>query len=184
METRLSVRRLLVTKDVVYAEAGKAAQRPITRAIGMAVIANPFAGRHVDDLSPMFDLGAQLAEMLMPQLVALLPGKAESYGKGAIVGVNGDLEHAAALCHPKMGKPMRAALGGGEALIPSTQKVGAAGASLDLPLGHKDNPWSFDHFDTVNVRVADAPRPDEIVVIIGIADGGRVNPRVGKGRIL
>ena len=180
----LSVRRSLVIKDVVYAEAGKAAARPITRAIGMAVIANPFAGRHVEDLSPMFELGAQVAELLMPQLVTLLPGKAESYGKGAIVGVNGDLEHAAALCHPKMGKPMRAALGGGEALIPSTQKVGAAGASLDLPLGHKDNAWSFDHFDTVNVCVADAPRPDEIVVVIGIADGGRVNPRVGKGRIL
>ena len=120
----------------------------------------------------------------MPQLVALLPRKAESYGKGAIVGVNGDLEHAAALCHPKMGKPMRAALGGGEALIPSTQRVAAAGATLDLPLGHKDNAWSFDHFETVTVGVPDAPRPDEIVVAIGIADGGRVNPRVGKARIL
>ncbi len=184
MEARLSLRRLVVMKDVVYAEAGKAAPRPITRAIGLAVIANPFAGRHVQDLSPMIDLGAQVAELLMPQLVPLLARPAESYGKGAIVGVNGDLEHAAALCHPKMGKPMRAALGGGEALIPSTQKVGAAGASLDLPLGHKDEVWSFDHFETVTVRVADAPRPDEIVVVIGVADGGRVNPRVGKGRIL
>jgi hypothetical protein len=181
---QLSLRRVLVTKDVVYAEAGKAAPRPIIRAIGLVVIANPFAGRHVEDLAPMFELGAQIAELLMPQLMPLLAGKAESYGKGAIVGVNGDLEHAAALCHPKMGKPMRAALGGGEALIPSTQKVGAAGASLDLPLGHKDDAWSFDHFETVTVRVADAPRPDEIVVAIGIADGGRVNPRVGKGRIL
>ncbi len=184
MEIRMSVRKALTIRDVVYAEAGKAAPRAITRAIGMAVIINPFAGRHVDDLAPLFEIGAQVAELLMPQLVALLPGKAESYGKGAIVGVNGDLEHAAALCHPKMGKPMRAALGGGEALIPSTQKVAAAGASIDLPLGHKDNPWSFDHFETVTVSVADAPRPDEIVVVIGIADGGRVNPRVGKGRIL
>jgi Amino acid synthesis len=180
----LSLRRMLVTKDVVYAEAGKAAPRPITRAIGMVVMTNPFAGRHAEDLSPLFDVGAQIAELLMPQLVPLLAAKAESYGKGAIVGVNGDLEHAAALCHPKMGKPMRAALGGGEALIPSTQKLAAAGASLDLPLGHKDNAWSFEHFETVTVRVADAPRPDEIVVVIGIADGGRVNPRVGKGRIL
>jgi hypothetical protein len=184
MEIRMSVRRLLLTKDVVYSEAGKGGVRPITRAIGMAVIANPYAARHVDDLTPMFDLGSQIAELLMPQLVALLPGKAESYGKGAIVGVNGDLEHAAALCHPKMGKPMRAALGGGEALIPSTQKVAAAGSRLDLPLAHKDDAWSFDHFDTVSVSVADAPRPDEIVVVIGIADGGRVNPRVGKARIL
>lgn len=181
----MKIRRLLVTKDVVYSEAGKDAPRPVTRAIGIAVIANPFAGRrHVEDLSPLFDTGAHLAELLMPQLVPLLAGKAESYGKGAIVGVNGDLEHAAAICHPKMGKPMRAALGGGEALIPSTQRVAAAGATLDLPLGHKDNAWSFDHFETVTVSVADAPRPDEIVVVIGIADGGRVNPRVGKGRIL
>ena len=109
----MEIRRLLVTKDVVYSEAGKNAPRPITRAIALAVIHNPFAGRHVEDLSPLFDVGAQLAELVMPQLVALLPRKAESYGKGAIVGVNGDLEHAAALCHPKMGKPMRAALGGG-----------------------------------------------------------------------
>jgi hypothetical protein len=180
----MEIRRLLVVKDVVYSEAGKTAPRPITRAIAMAVIANPFAGRHVQDLAPLVDAGAEIAELVMPQLVALLPNKAESYGKGAIVGVNGDLEHAAALCHPKMGKPMRAALGGGEALIPSTQKVAGPGASLDLPLGHKDNPWSFDHFETVSVSVADAPRPDEIVVVIGIADGGRVNPRVGKGRIL
>lgn len=180
----MELRRLLLTKDVVYSEAGKSAARPITRAVALAVIHNPFAGRHVEDLSPLFDVGAQIAELAMPQLVAMLPHKAESYGKGAIVGVNGDLEHAAAICHPKMGKPMRAALGGGEALIPSTQRVAAAGASLDLPLGHKDNPWSFDHFETVTVSVADAPRPDEIVVAIGIADGGRVNPRVGKGRIL
>ena len=180
----MEIRRLVVTKDVVYSEAGKKAPRPITRAIACAVIANPFAGRHVEDLTPLFDTGAQVAELVMPQLVALLGGKPESYGKGAIVGVNGDLEHAAAICHPKMGKPMRAALGGGEAIIPSTQRVAAAGASLDLPLGHKDNVWSFDHFETVTVSVADAPRPDEIVVVIGIADGGRVNPRVGKGRVL
>ncbi len=181
---KLALRRLLVTKDVVYAEAGRNAPRPVTPAIALGVMVNPFAGRHVEDLSPMFDLGAEFAEVVMPQLLALLSAKPESYGKGAIVGVNGDLEHAAALCHPKMGKPMRAALGGGEALIPSTQRVAAAGASLDLPLGHKDNAWSFDHFETVTVSVADAPRPDEIVVVIGIADGGRVNPRVGKARIL
>ena len=180
----MEIRRLVVTKDVVYSEAGARAARPVTRAIGIAVIANPNAGRQVQDLAPMFDIGAQLAELLMPQLVPLLGGAAVAYGKGAIVGVNGDAEHAAAICHPKMGKPMRAALGGGEALIPSATKVAAAGTSLDLPLGHKDNIWSFDHFETVTVSVADAPRPDEIVVVIGISDGGRASPRVGKGRIL
>lgn len=180
----VTIRRIQILKDTVLAEAGSPAARPVTRAIGLAVIANPFAGKHVPDLSPMFDIGAELGELLMPQLVALLPGKAVAYGKGAIVGVNGDAEHGAAICHPKMGKPMRAALGGGEAVIPSTTKVGAAGAMIDLPLAHKDNPWSFDEMESVTLSVGDAPRPDEIVVLIGISDGGRANPRVGKGRIL
>lgn len=179
-----TIRRLQIVKDTLHAEAGAAAARPITRAVALAVIANPFAGRHVRDLSPLFDIGAAIAEQVMPELVAALPGKAVSYGKGAIVGVNGDMEHGGALCHPKMGKPMRAALGGGEALIPSNVKVAAAGATLDVPLGHKDNPWSFDHFDTITAGISDAPRPDEIVVMIAIADDGRVNARVGKGRIL
>lgn len=181
---RVTIRRLQVFRDVLYSEAGAAAPQPITRAVALVAIANPFASEHVEDLSPLFDAGAEIAEKVMPDLVALLPGKAVTYGKGAIVGVNGDMEHGGALCHPKMGKPMRAALGGGEAVIPSNVKVAAAGAMLDLPLGHKDNPWSFDHFDTISVGLADAPRPDEIVVIIGIADGGRVNPRVGKGRVV
>ncbi|MSQ54257.1 MAG: amino acid synthesis family protein [Betaproteobacteria bacterium] len=180
----MDIRRLIVTRDVVLAEAGTRGARPVTRAIGIAVVANPLAGPHVQDLSLLFDLGASIAELLMPQLVALLPGKATAYGKGAIVGVNGDSEHGAAICHPKMGKPMRAALGGGEAVIPSVTKVGAAGATIDLPLGHKDNPWSFDEMEVVTLSVGDAPRPGEIVVVIGISDGGRINPRVGKGRVL
>jgi Amino acid synthesis len=180
----VTIRRMQILKDTLLAEAGAAAPQPITRAVALVVIANPFSGRHVQDLSPLFDAGAEIAERVMPELVAALPGKAVSYGKGAIVGVNGDMEHGGALCHPKMGKPMRAALGGGEAVIPSNVKVAAAGAMLDLPLGHKDNPWSFEHFDTISVGISDAPRPDEIVVVIGIADGGRVNPRVGKGRVL
>lgn len=180
----LNLRRLQIVKDVLFAEAGAPAPKPITRAAALVVIANPFAGRHVQDLSPLFDIGAQIAERVMPQLVAALSGPAVSYGKGAIVGVSGDMEHGGALCHPKMGKPVRAAVGGGEALIASNVKVAAAGATLDVPLGHKDDAWSFEHFDTITVGISDAPRPDEIVVVIAVADGGRVNPRVGKGRIL
>ena len=180
----LNLRRLQIIKDVLFAEAGAPAPAPITRAVALAVIANPFAGKYVQDLAPLFDIGAQIGEQVMPQLVAALGGRAVSYGKGAIVGVNGDMEHGGAICHPKMGKPVRAAVGGGEALIPANVKVAAAGATLDVPLSHKDNVWSFEHFDTITVGVADAPRPDEIVVVIAIADGGRVNPRVGKGRIL
>ena len=148
----------------------------------IAVIDNPFAGRFVDDLSTLFDIGMQLGEELMPQAVAMLDGTPVAYGKSGIVGVNGEVEHAAAVLHPKLGKPMRAALGGGEAIIPSTTKVATAGTPIDVPLANKDNIWSFDELDTMTVFVPDAPRPDEIVVVMAIADGGRPTPRVGKGR--
>lgn len=180
----MQARKIIISQETVHAESGKTAPRPVTRAVGIAVIANPYAGRHVQDLSRLFDTGAQIAETLMPELVKRLPGKAVAYGKAAIVGVNGDIEHAAALLHPKMGKPMRAAIGGGEAIIPSTSKVASAGAPIDVPLGNKDNVWAFDEIDTITVSIADAPRPDEIVVVIALSDGGRPDPRVGKGRLV
>jgi Amino acid synthesis len=149
------------------------------------VIQNPFAGHgYVADLSPLFDLGAMLGETIMPDVVRRLAGPPVSYGKAAIVGTAGEMEHGGAVCHPKLGKPMREAVGGGEALIPSNVKVAAAGASIDVPLGHKDNAWSFDHFDTMTLMVPDAPRPDEIVIAMAIADGGRPRPRSGQGRIV
>jgi hypothetical protein len=151
--------------------------------VALAVVRNPFAGKFVADLKPLFETGAALGERLMRELVPLLTGPAVSYGKGALVGVAGEMEHGGACVHPMLGKPMRAAIGGGQAVIGSNVKVAAAGASLDIPLGHKDDPWSFDHFDTITVAVADAPRPDEIVVAMAIADGGRVHPRCGKAPI-
>jgi len=120
-----------------------------------------------------------LGERLMPDLVKLLDGPAVSYGKGALVGVSGEMEHGGACVHPMLGKPMRAAIGGGNAVISSNVKVAAAGASLDVPLGRKDDSWSFPHFDTITVSVADAPRPDEILVVMAIADGGRLRNRCG-----
>jgi hypothetical protein len=119
----------------------------------------------------------------MEEAVAQLGSPPVSYGKAAIVGIAGDLEHGGALIHPKLGKPMRAAVGGGKALIPSNAKVAAAGASIDLPLGHKDDPWSFDHFDTVTVTIADAPLAGEIVLLMAVTDGGRPHPRVGSAPI-
>ena len=110
----------------------------------------------------------------MPELVKLLDGPAVSYGKGALVGVDGEMEHGGACVHPMLGKPMRAAIGGGKAVISSNVKVVAAGASLDVPLRHKDDSWSFPHFDTITVSVAEAPRPNEILVVMAIADGGRL----------
>jgi len=180
----MDARKILLLKEEVLSEAGRAAQPPVTRAAAIAIIRNPFAGKgHVDDLSALFDIGAALGEQLMPQAVALLKGAPVSYGKAAIVGMAGDQEHGAAVCHPKLGKPMRAAVGGGEAIICSNVKVAAAGTLIDVPLAHKDNIWAFDFLDTMTVMVADAPRPDEIMVVMAVADGGRANPRIGKGRV-
>ena len=179
------VRKIVFVEERVLAEAGKAVAKPVTRVAGIAVIQNPFAGQgYVEDLASLFDVGAKLGEALMPDLVRRLPNPATSYGKAAIVGLNGDFEHGGALIHPKLGKPMRAAVGGGDAIISSNVKVAAAGSAIDVPLAHKDDIWSFDHFDTMTVMVADAPRPDEIMVVMIAADGGRPAPRVGKGRIL
>jgi hypothetical protein len=179
----MEVRKTVIMKETIGADGVGETCAPITRVVAAAVIRNPFAGRFVEDLSPLFDLGGQLGARLMGDAVAMLSGPPVSYGKAAIVGVAGDLEHGGAMIHPKLGKPMRAAVGGGQALIPSNAKVAAAGAAIDLPLGHKDEAWSFDHFDTVTVMIADAPRPEEIVLCMAVADGGRPHPRVGSGPI-
>ncbi len=178
----MTTRKTLIVKERIRAEAGSAAPKPVSRVAAIAVIENPFSGRFADDLSELFDIGMRLGEELMPMAAGMLDGPAAAYGKAAIVGVNGDIEHAAAVLHPKLGKPMRAAVGGGEAIIPSTAKVAAAGTAIDVPLGNKDNIWSFDELDTFTVFVPDAPRPDEIVVVMAVSDGGRPHPRVGKGR--
>src|SRR5712672_1285529 len=175
----LKIRKTLLLRDTVTSEKGHVAERPIVRAVAMAVIGNPFSGRYVDDLTELFEAGRTVGEQLMPDLVRLLSQSPVSYGKGAIVGVNGEFEHGGACIHPMLGKPMRAAVGGGKAVIGSNVKVAAAGALLDVPLGHKDDSWSFPHFDTITVSVGDAPRPDEILVVMAIADGGRLRNRCG-----
>jgi hypothetical protein len=179
----MDVRKTLVLKEITQADGMGQACDPVTRVVALAVVRNPCAGRHVEDLSPMFDIGGALGQNLMAEAVAALAGAPVSYGKAAIVGVAGEMEHGGALIHPKLGKPMRAAVGGGKALIPSNAKVTAIGGSIDIPLGHKDEAWSFDHFDTITVAVGDAPRPDEIVLCMAVSDGGRPNPRVGTGPI-
>jgi hypothetical protein len=177
------IRKIVTLREIVFSELGAPAVRPIVRAVGMAVIRNPFAGRRVTDLRELFEAGAALGERIMPELVKLLDGPAVSYGKGALVGVDGEMEHGGACVHPMLGRPMRAAVGGGQAVISSNVKVAAAGAILDVPLGHKDDSWSFAHFDTITVSLADAPRPAEIVVVVAIADGGRLDNRCGEAPI-
>jgi hypothetical protein len=177
------IRKIVTLREVIFSELGHAAPRPVVRAVGIAVIRNPFAGRWVEDLRPLFEAGAALGERLMPELSRLLDRPAVSYGKGALVGVLGEIEHGGACVHPMLGRPMRAAVGGGQAAISSNVKVAAPGTPLDVPLGHKDDSWSFPHFDTLTVSVADAPRPDEIVVVMAIADGGRLHNRCGSAPI-
>lgn len=178
----MTTRKILFVKEIINSEAGTTAPHPISRVAAIAVVDNPYAGQFSLDLSVLFDVGMKLGEALMPTAVTMLDGKPLAYGKAAIVGVNGDLEHAAAILHPKLGKPMRAAVGGGQSIIPSTTKVAAAGTFIDVPLCNKDNIWSFDELDSMTVAVPDGPRPNEIVVVMAVSDGGRPHPRIGKGR--
>ncbi len=177
----MQIRRILVLRDTIHFEAGLPSPRPATRAAAVAVIQNPLAGRYQDDLSELVPIGEELGKLLVLEALSVLPGPAVAYGKAAIVGVDGDIEHAAALLHPRMGKPMREAIGGGKAIIPSNVKVAAAGAEIDVPLSDKDDVWNFDRIDTMTVKVPGAPRGDEVVVIVVLADGGRPRPRVQAG---
>src|SRR5262249_30363916 len=166
----MDIRRIWLCRDVVLAEGGLPALMPVTRVAACAIIANPLAGRPTDDLAELVPFGAGLGELLVKEALALLSRPAIAYGKAAIVGTLGDIEHAAAILHPRMGKPMRDAIGGGQAIIPSNVKVAAAGASIDVPLGHKDDVWSFNEIDTMTVTISGAPRPHEILSIPVFAD--------------
>jgi hypothetical protein len=152
------------------------------KAAAAAVFTNPFAGKYQEDLSLLFQYSEQLGEMLTQKAVAALgiaPDKIQSYGKGAIVGGKGALEHCAAIMHPALGKPMRANVGGGKALIPSAKKRGYPGVAIDVPLGYKDAAFVRSHFDAMEVRVPDAPRDDELVLVVVVTDSGRPAARVG-----
>ncbi len=179
----MEIRKTVLTRETIYAEAGRTTDRPLNRAVAIAVIENPYAGRFVEDLGPLFDMGAELGERLMPDLVKLLGGNPVAYSKAAIVGMLGEVEHGHALVHPKLGKPMRAAVGGGKAVVSSNVKVAAPGTAIDMPFANKDNIWSFEDFSTLTISVADAPLPREIVVAMAVSDGGRPFPRIGKGPV-
>jgi hypothetical protein len=178
----VEIRRIITIVEETREEGGRPVDPPTRRAAAVAVIRNPFAGRYMDDLSALSDIGAELGEILPKRAVAALgiPGdQVESFGKAAAVGADGELEHAAAILHPKLGAPFRDVLGTGAALIPSSKKRGGLGVPLDVPLGHKDAAKVRSHFDGREVRVPDAPRDDEIVVAIAVTDSGRPHPRVG-----
>ncbi len=175
-------RKFLVTAEETQREIGKDIDPPTRRAAALAVLENPFAGRYQEDLEALMEIGAELGDLLGRKAVAALgvaPAAIESYGKAAIVGGEGELEHAAAILHPRLGKPLRAAVEKGAALVPSSKKMGTAGTPIDVPLGHKDAAYVRSHFDAMEVRVPDAPWPGEIVVAVAVTDSGRPLPRVG-----
>ena len=180
--SRAAIRKLVTVTDEIHREIGRVIDPPTRRAAAIAVIENPFAGRYVEDLSELIDIGAELGMLLGDRAVAalgIMPGAVESYGKAALVGVDGELEHAAAILHPKLGTPLRIAVEKGAALVPSSKKRGGPGQILDIPLGHKDAAYVRSHFDGMEVWVNDAPRADEILVAVAVTDSGRPLPRVG-----
>ncbi|MFZ4405815.1 MAG: amino acid synthesis family protein [Paracraurococcus sp.] len=176
------IRKLVTILDETRREMRRDLDVPVRRVVCCAVIQNPCAGRYVEDLSELIAQGEELGALLAARGIAALgiPGEqVQSFGKAAVVGEAGELEHAAALLHPKMGAPVRAALGKGPALIPSAKKSGGPGTGIDVPLGHKDAAFVRSHFDAIEARVPDAPRADEILVCLALTDGGRPLPRVG-----
>jgi len=179
---KAKLRKLVVQVDEVRMEMGREVQPPTRRAVAMAVIENPCAGRFQEDLSELIDIGEELGGLLgerCVQALGIAPDKAESYGKAAIVGEGGEIEHAAAILHPKLGAPLRKAVEKGAALVPSAKKLGTLGTAIDVPLGHKDAAYVRSHFDAIEVRVSDAPRANEIVVAVAVTDSGRPLARVG-----
>lgn len=179
----LNMRTLQFVKESTFSEAGRACASPVLRVAALAVFENPFAGKYQEDLGKLINASLEIGARLAPTAIAMLERPATSYGKACVVGINGDIEHAAALMHPNLGNPMRAAVGGGEAIIPSAAKVAVAGTAIDVPLGNKDNVWSFNELDTWTLSLHGAPRPDELLLVIAYGSGGRPHPRVGAGRL-
>ncbi|MHB8204220.1 MAG: amino acid synthesis family protein [Desulfomonilaceae bacterium] len=178
----MEIRKICTIVEETHTEMGKNVTPPTKRAAAIAVIKNPFAGCYQENLSELIETGEKLGELLGKKALEALginSDRAESYGKGAIVGSQGELEHAAAILHPKLGTPFREALGGGKALIPSAKKIGGPGTELDVPVHYKDAAFVRSHFDAMPIRVQDAPRGNEIVVALVVTDSGRPLARVG-----
>ncbi|MEO6409772.1 MAG: amino acid synthesis family protein [Burkholderiaceae bacterium] len=176
------IRKLIVQVDEIRREMDRPVDPPTRRALACAVIDNPCAGRYVEKLDELMAIGEELGALLGARCIKALgiePGQAHSYGKAAIVGEAGEIEHAAAILHPKLGAPLRVAVERGAALVPSAKKRGGLGTAIDVPLGHKDAAFVRSHFDAMEARVSDAPRANEIVVCVVVTDSGRPLARIG-----
>lgn len=177
----MEVRKIVTVIEDVFIEGEKKAAKPVRKVAAIAVIKNPYAGMYQEDLNPLVDYSEEIGKTISERAVEALgkDRKVDSYGKAAIVGEKGELEHAAALLHPKLGTPLRNAVGGGKAIIPSVKKIGRMGDSIDIPLHFKDAAFVRSHFDGMTVSVSDAPKADEILLAVAVTDGGRPNQRVG-----
>ena len=183
----MDVRRLQVTVDQVLTESGQPVDPPTAKVIAAVVVANPCAGHPLlADLAVLEELGRDAAGLLVERALAALGAagyraeQVRGYGKGAIVGVDGELEHTAAILHPRFGAPVRAAIGGGADIIPGTKRVAGPGAALTMPIGNKDDRWVFDDMDSADVSIGDAPRANEVVIALVLSVGGRPHARVRK----
>lgn len=183
----MKIRSSQVSVQHTFSEAGAPVDPATVVAVASVVVVNPLAGsEYVDDLAELEALGAEAAGFLVERALAVLgafgisPEQVRGYGKGAIIGIDGDREHSAAILHPRFGAPVRAAIGGGADIIPGTKKVAGPGTSITMPIGNKDDRWEFDDMDAVDLCVPDAPHPDEIVIALALSAGGRPNARVRK----
>lgn len=181
----IRIRKFLTIVEEIHHEGGPPADTPLRRGAILVVLKNPYAGRYEPHILPMMEalkpLGLEMAQRLIETLGGD-PGAIQSYGKGAIVGTAGELEHGA-LWHVPGGYAMREALGGARAIVPSSKKVGVPGSRLDVPITHIDASYVRSHFDAMEVGVNDAPRPDEMVLALVMTTGGRVHARVGGLRV-
>ena len=179
----MRIRKFVVTCEDILEENGREVGRLVRRAVCSAVIANPLAGQPGADLTELEAIGAEISGQLAERALAALGVAAAdvtAYGKGAIVGTAGEIEHAAALIHPRFGAPVRKTVVKGDDIIPSTKKIGGPGAHITLPITNKDDIWSFDEMDAIDVWIADAPHANEIVVSVVLAVGGRPFARTKK----
>ena len=182
MVSDVKVRKEFLVIEDTLREVGRDVEPRLRKVAAIAVVENPLAGRYCEDLSMLVDFGEVLGEVLTRRAVDALGvprGQVKGYGKAAIVGTAGELEHCAALIHPKMGKPLRAAVEGGKAIIPSTKKRGGPGTRIDVPRFFKDDEWWMPYLDAMEINVPDAPAPDEVVVAVVLSSGGRPLARLG-----
>ena len=177
----IQLRKRQITVEEIFHEGGPVSSVPLRRAAALAVIRNPFAGRYVEEISGFMDdlkpLGLEMAKLLVSALGGDIKN-VEGYGKGAIVGSAGELEHGA-LWHVPGGYAMREILGEAKAIVASTKKVGGPGTRLDVPITHINASYVRSHFDAMEVGLADAPRADEILLALIMTTGSRIHARVG-----